>query len=129
VAEVQVTTQASQVRLAQAQIETHRATLQLAQTNLGNTRLMAPFAGYISQRNLDNGASVSAQSAGTSTTSVGILVVQDIETVKLQIEVPERDIARCGGRAVSVADPYQGRPSGEGGAVSTASIRAPARWA
>jgi membrane fusion protein (multidrug efflux system) len=109
VAEVQVTTQESQVRLSQAQVETHRATLQLAQTNLGNTRLMAPFTGYISQRNLDNGAAVSAQSAGTSTTSVGILVLQDIETVKAQIEVPERDIARVAvGAPVSIrTDPYQ----------------------
>lgn len=111
VAEVQVTTQESQVRLSQAQIETYRAALHLSQTNLANTRLMAPFAGYISQRNLDNGASVSAQSAGTSTTSVGILVLQDIGTVKLQIEVPERDIARVAvGAPVSItADPYQGQ--------------------
>lgn len=111
VAEVQVTTQESQVRLSQAQVEAHRAALHMAQTNLANTRLMAPFAGYISQRNLDNGASVSAQSAGTSTTSVGILVLQDIATVKLQIEVPERDIARVAvGAPVSItADPYQGQ--------------------
>ncbi len=111
VAEVQVTTQESQVRLSQAQVETHRATLHLAQTNLANTRLTAPFSGYISQRNLDNGASVSAQSAGTSTTSVGILVLQDIEIVKLQIEVPERDIARVavGAPATVTADPYRGQ--------------------
>jgi RND family efflux transporter MFP subunit len=111
VAEVQVTTQVSQVRLSEAQLETYRAARQLAETNLANTRLMAPFAGYISQRNLDNGAAVSAQSAGTSTTSVGILVVQDIETVKLQIEVPERDIARVavGAPASITADPYQGQ--------------------
>jgi membrane fusion protein (multidrug efflux system) len=109
VAEVSVTTQESQVRLSQAQVETYRAALQLAETNLGNTRLTAPFTGYISQRNLDNGAAVSAQSAGTSTTSVGILVLQDIATVKVQIEVPERDIARVAvGAPVTVrADPYQ----------------------
>ena len=111
VAEVQVLTQESQVRLSEAQVETYRAARHLAETNLANTRLMAPFAGYISQRNLDNGASVSAQSAGTSTTSVGILVVQDIGTVKLQVEVPERDIARVAvGAPVSItADPYQGQ--------------------
>ncbi|HUM14589.1 MAG TPA: efflux RND transporter periplasmic adaptor subunit [Candidatus Nitrosotalea sp.] len=111
VAEVSVTTQESQVRLAQAQVETYRAALQLAQTSLANTRLVAPFTGYISQRNLDNGAAVSAQSAGTSTTSVGILMVQDIESVKVQIEVPERDIARVAvGAPVTIrADPYQGQ--------------------
>jgi RND family efflux transporter MFP subunit len=111
VAEVQVLTQESQVRLSEAQVETYRAARHLAATNLANTRLIAPFTGYVSQRNLDNGASVSAQSAGTSTTSVGILVLQDIETVKLQIEVPERDIARVAvGAPVSItADPYHGQ--------------------
>jgi membrane fusion protein (multidrug efflux system) len=111
VGEVQVTTQQSQVRLSEAQVESYRAALRLAETSLGNTRLVAPFAGYIAQRNLDPGAAVSAQSAGTSTTSVGILTVQDIESVKVQIEVPERDIARINvGAPVSIAaDPYQGQ--------------------
>ena len=109
VAEVQVVTQQSQVRLSEAQVESYQAALRLAETNLGNTRLVAPFSGYIAQRNLDPGAAVSAQSAGTSTTSVGILGIQSIETVKVQIEVPERDIARVAvGAPVSiVADPYE----------------------
>jgi len=109
-AEVQITTQQSQVRLAQAQVETYRAALSLAQTNLSNTRLLAPFPGYIAQRNLDQGAAVSAQSSGTTNTSVGILLVQDISSVKVQIEVPERDIARVSvGAPVRVtADPYKG---------------------
>jgi len=109
-AEVQITTQESQVRLAQAQVETFRAALSLAQTNLGNTRLTAPFAGYIAQRNLDPGAAVSAQSSGTTNTSVGILLIQDISSVKVQIEVPERDIARVkvGADVRVTADPYKG---------------------
>src|SRR5262247_68470 len=109
-AAVQITTQESQVRLAEAQVETYRAALTLAQTNLGNTRLLAPFGGYIAQRNLDQGAAVSAQSAGTTNTSVGILVIQDIASVKVQIEVPERDIARVrvGDPVRVTADPYKG---------------------
>jgi RND family efflux transporter MFP subunit len=109
-AEVQITTQESQVRLAQAQVETFRAALSLAQSNLNNTRLLAPFAGYIAQRNLDQGAAVSAASAGTTTTSVGILLIQDISSVKVQIEVPERDISRVvvGNTVRVTADPYKG---------------------
>ena len=109
VAEVQITTAESQVRLAQAQVQSYRAALQLAETNLGNTRLLAPFSGYVSQRNLDSGAAVSAQSAGTNTASVGILTVQDIQTVKVQIEVPERNIARVtvGSRVRLTVDPYE----------------------
>jgi RND family efflux transporter MFP subunit len=109
-AEVQITTQESQVRLAQAQVETFRAALSLAQSNLNNTRLLGPFAGYVAQRNLDQGAAVSAQSSGTTNTSVGILLIQDISSVKVQIEVPERDIARVrvGAPVRVTADPYKG---------------------
>jgi RND family efflux transporter MFP subunit len=109
-ADAQIVTTESQVRLSQAQLETYRAALQLAETNLSNTRLLSPFAGYVSQRNLDPGAAVSAQSAGTNTSSVGILTIQDIDTVKVQIEVPERDIARVrvGARVRLVVDPYEG---------------------
>ena len=108
-AEAQMATIESQVRLSQAQVQTYRAALQLADTNLSNTRLLAPFAGYVSQRNLDSGAAVSAQSAGTNTSSVGILTIQDIRTVKVQIEVPERDIARVkvGSPVRLAADPYR----------------------
>jgi len=109
-ASVQISTQESQVRLAQAQVETYRAALTLARTNLANTRLLAPFAGYVAQRNLDQGAAVSAQSSGTTNTSVGIIVVQDIKSVKIQLEVPERDIGRVkvGGPVRVTADPYKG---------------------
>src|SRR5262249_61581989 len=69
VAEVQIATAQSQVRLAQAQVQSYRAALQLADTNLTNTRLVAPVSGYVAQRNLDPGAPVSAQAAGTQTTS------------------------------------------------------------
>ena len=109
VADVQIVTAESQVRLAQAQLETNRAALTLARTNLANTKLVAPFAGFVAQRNLDAGAAVSAQSSGTNTSSLGILTLHDIETVKVQIEVPERDIARVRVAApvrLSV-DPYQ----------------------
>jgi RND family efflux transporter MFP subunit len=111
VAESQILAAESQVRLAEAQIETYRAALDLAQSNLANTRLMAPFAGYVSQRNLDAGAAVSAGSSGTNTSSLGILVVQDIRSVKVQVEVPERQIARVvAGVPVRLSvDPYTGQ--------------------
>lgn len=94
VAESQIATSESQVNVSQAQLETQQASLRLAQTNLNNTRLLAPFSGYVSQRNLDPGAAVSAGSSGTNTSSLGILMIQDIASVKVQVEVPERQIAR-----------------------------------
>ncbi len=110
VSETQIATSESQVRLALAQVETYRATLRLAETNLANTRLVAPFTGFVSQRNLDGGAAVSAQSSGTNTSSLGILTLQDISRVKVQVEIPERQIARIvpGLTVRLVVDPYKG---------------------
>jgi membrane fusion protein (multidrug efflux system) len=97
----QIETQKSQVALARTTIERERASLKIAQTNLDNTRVTAPFPGYISARNLHPGAAVSSQAAGTSNSSVGILVLQDLAIVKVQLEVQERDISRV--RVGSVA--------------------------
>lgn len=111
VARSQVETQESQVHLARAQLERERASLKIVQTNLENTRITAPFAAYISQRNLDAGAAVSAQSSGTNTSSLGILVLQNIDAVKVQVEVQERDISlvRVGSTARVLVDAYPDR--------------------
>jgi membrane fusion protein (multidrug efflux system) len=90
----QIETQRSQVALAHTNIEKERAALRIAQTNLDNTRITAPFPGYISARNLHPGAAVSSQAAGTSNSSVGIMVLQDLAVVRVQVEVQERDISR-----------------------------------
>jgi RND family efflux transporter MFP subunit len=94
VVKTQVETARSQVALARSNVDGARASMKISQTNLDNTRLTAPFSGYISARNLYPGASVNSQAAGTSNTSVGILVLQDLRIVKVQLEVQERDISR-----------------------------------
>jgi len=110
VAQTQISTSESQVRLSQAQLETQQASLRLAQSNLANTRLLAPFSGYLAQRNLDPGGAVSAQSSGTNTSSLAILTIHDISSVKVQVEVPERHIARVsvGVPVRLTVDPYKG---------------------
>jgi RND family efflux transporter MFP subunit len=111
VARSQIDTQESQVALARANVQRERAALKITQTNLDNTRIVAPFAGYVSARNLDLGAAVSSQAAGTSNSSVGILVVQDLDTVKVQVEVEERHVSlvRVGSVARVLIDAYPGR--------------------
>ena len=111
VAASQIETQKSQVALARANVERERATLKIAQTNLDNTRIVAPFAGYVSQRNLYPGAAVSNTAAGTSNQSVGILVIQDLNPVKIQVEVEERHISlvRVGSVAQVTTDAYPGK--------------------
>jgi membrane fusion protein (multidrug efflux system) len=104
----QVETQKSQVALAESNVQGSRASLKISQTSLDNTRVLAPFAGYISARNLYPGASVSSQAAGTANTSIGIVVLQDIALVKLQVEVQERHISliRIGSVARVHVDAY-----------------------
>lgn len=104
----QVETQKSQVVLAQSGVEGAQASLKIAQANLDNTRLLSPFPGYISARNLHPGAAVSSQAAGTSNSSVGVLVLQDIALVKIQVEVQERHIplVRIGSVARVFVDAY-----------------------
>jgi membrane fusion protein (multidrug efflux system) len=111
VARSQIETQRSQVLLAEANIQREQAALKISQTALDNTRILAPFSGYISARNLDAGAAVSSQAAGTSNSSVGILVLQDIETVNVQVEVEERHISlvRPGSVARVYVDAYPGK--------------------
>jgi RND family efflux transporter MFP subunit len=107
----QVKTQESQVALARSGVEGAQASLKIAQTNLDNTRLLSPFPGYISARNLHPGSAVSSQAAGTSNSSVGVLVLQDIAVVKLQVEVQERHISlvRIGSLARVYVDAYPGK--------------------
>ena len=110
-AKSQIETSASQVRLAETQVEQQRAGLRMAQMRLDDTRITAPFSGYVSQRALDVGAAVSNQAAATSNASVAILVIQDLDPVKVQIEVPERDVARLktGNVVRLTTDAYPGR--------------------
>ena len=110
-ARVQIATAESQVRLSQAQIEQQRSAQRMAQMHLDDTRIVAPFSGFISQRNLDVGAAVSNQAAATSNASIGIVTLQEINPVKVQLEVPERDVARVavGNEVRLTTDAYVGR--------------------
>src|SRR5262245_49381864 len=110
-ARVQIDTADSQVKLAETLIEQQRAGVRMAQMRVDDTRIVAPFAGYISQKALEVGAAVSNQAAATSNASVAILTLQDINPVKIQMEIPEREVARVRpGAAVRLsADAYPGR--------------------
>jgi RND family efflux transporter MFP subunit len=94
VARSQIATSQSQVGLAESQVEQQQSGMRMAQMHVDDTRLTAPFSGYIAQRSLEIGAAVSNQAAATSNSSVAILVVQAIDSVKVQIEVPEREVPR-----------------------------------
>ncbi len=101
----------AQVDSLQAQVHQMEVALQQAETNLTYSYIRAPFAGSISVRNLDAGAFVSGSTASTSTLSRGILVLQDITTVRVLVDVVEKDVplVKIGQPAELRADAYPSR--------------------
>ena len=76
----------------QAQVMQTDVALAQAETRLAYSYIRAPFAGYVAERNLDTGAYVTGSTASTSTMSRGILSLHDITTVRVLIEVVEKDV-------------------------------------
>lgn len=76
----------------QAQVMQMDVALAQAETHLAYSYIRAPFAGYVAERNLDTGAYVTGTTPSTSTMSRGILSLHDITTVRVLIEVVEKDV-------------------------------------
>ncbi len=91
-----------------AQVKQMDVALAQAETNLAYSYIRAPFAGYIAERNLDTGAYVTGATASTSTMSRGIMSLHDIHTVRILIEVVEKEIplVKIGQRAELRAEAY-----------------------
>ncbi|TAL09426.1 MAG: efflux RND transporter periplasmic adaptor subunit [Nitrospirae bacterium] len=101
----------AQIDSLRAQVHQMEVALQQAETSLTYSYIRAPFAGSISTRNLDAGAFVSGSTGSTSTLSRGILVLQDITTVRVLVDVVEKDVplVKIGQPAELRADAYPGR--------------------
>ncbi len=102
---------AGQVDSLQAQAKQMEVALAQAQTNLAYSYIRAPFAGYIAERNLDLGAFVNGSSTSTSTLSRGILNLHEIDTVRVLIDVVEKDVplVKIGQKAEIRAEAYPDR--------------------
>src|SRR5574337_216945 len=92
----------------QAQVNQMKVALAQAERNLAYSYIRAPFSGYIAERNLDTGAYVSSATASTSTMSRGIMTLHDINTVRVLIEVVEREtpLVKVGQKAELRAEAY-----------------------
>ncbi|MBM4134896.1 MAG: efflux RND transporter periplasmic adaptor subunit [Nitrospira sp.] len=101
----------AQIESVRAQVKQMEVALQQAETNLTYSYIRAPFAGYIAERTLDTGASVTGATASTSTTARGILTLQHIDTVRTMIEVVEKDVPliKIGQKAEVRAEAYPNR--------------------
>ena len=91
-AQVNFETATAALESLHAQVKQTEVALAQAETNLGYSYIRAPFGGYIAERNLDTGAYVTSATASTSTMSRGMLSLHDIDTVRILIEVVEKDI-------------------------------------
>ena len=92
----------AQLDLATAQMESSRARMDELKINLANTVITAPVDGFVGKRTLDPGASVGANTSFIS--------VVDIRTVRLVINVVEKDLRRINpGTAADIeVDAYPG---------------------
>lgn len=94
------------IALAQAQIDSLTAALDLARTNLENCRILAPFAGVITLKTAEKGEVVMAAPTGTP-----LLRIVDNGTVNLEGEIGESRIedVRPGGRVELSVDALPGK--------------------
>jgi len=101
----------AQTDAVRAQGHQAEVALQQAETRLAYSYIRAPFSGHIALRNLDQGAVVSGSTGSTSTVSRGILLLQDITTVRVLLDVVEKDVplVKIGQTAELRADAYPNR--------------------
>lgn len=97
-AEAQLDTAKSQLQVAEAQIEQARAQLESARLDLAQTRIIAPFDGFIGTRHLDLGAH--------ATTNRPVFSIVDLSTIRTTVAVPAQEAVhlRRGQPATLVVD-------------------------
>ncbi|ELY2640817.1 HlyD family secretion protein [Cronobacter sakazakii] len=82
--QLQIRQQETNVEARQSQVEQARAQLQTAELNLSYTEVRAPFDGYVTKRNVQNGTLVQAGSALLSIVSPDIWVVANFKESQLE---------------------------------------------
>ncbi|WP_373326732.1 HlyD family secretion protein, partial [Cronobacter turicensis] len=82
--QLQIRQQETNVEARQSQVAQARAQLQTAELNLSYTEVRAPFDGYVTKRNVQNGTLVQAGSALFSIVSPDIWVVANFKESQLE---------------------------------------------
>lgn len=77
-----------------AQLGSARAQSQLADANLENTRVRAPFAGTVLRKDAEVGEIVAPSSAGGGLTRTAIVTMADLTTLEVEVDVNEAYIAQ-----------------------------------
>jgi HlyD family secretion protein len=77
-----------------AQLNAARAQVKLAEVNLENTRVRAPFDGTVLRKDAEVGEIVAPSSAGGGLTRTAIVTMADLRTLEVEVDVNEAYIAQ-----------------------------------
>jgi len=93
---------------ARTAYDTALATVAMAQSNLNNTFVRAPFSGVVTVKVAQVGEVVAPQASGGGDTRTGILTIVDMDSLEVQVDVSENYIERVqiGGDAVIHLDAF-----------------------
>lgn len=88
----------SRVRIAEAQLAQNQADLNFAQASLANTQIRAPFTGVVVKKMAEVGESVAPIPPGVniSTASGAIVALADLDTLEVEADVAEANVAKLG---------------------------------
>jgi RND family efflux transporter MFP subunit len=89
---------ASRVKMAEAALAQAQAEVAFAEAQLANTRIEAPFAGTVVKKMAEVGESVAPIPPGVniSTSSGAIVALADLDTLEVEADVAEANVARLG---------------------------------
>ena len=93
----------TQVDVLQAQLAADRARVGVAEANLENTNVRAPFDGTVLRKDAEVGEIVAPSSAGGGLTRTAIVTMADLATLEVEVDVNEAYIARVrNGQAAAI---------------------------
>jgi RND family efflux transporter MFP subunit len=84
----------ARISLNREQVRAAESRIQVAQQDLENTVIRAPFAGMVVSKDAQRGEMVSPMSAGGGFTRTGIATIVDMSSLEIEVDVNESYIAR-----------------------------------
>ncbi len=84
----------AKIALAKEQVKAAEAAIAVAQRDLDNCTVRAPFAGIVVSKDAQRGEIVSPISAGGGFTRTGIATIVDMQSLEIEVDVNESHIAK-----------------------------------
>jgi RND family efflux transporter MFP subunit len=86
----------ARMALAEEQVRAAEARTRVAEQDLDNTVIRAPFAGLVVSKDAQRGEMVSPISAGGGFTRTGIATIVDMSSLEIEVDVNESSLAKVG---------------------------------